>query len=81
MTYEEAEELSYKTLWKIGICHTGEQCWCRTILPVEPINYIEINTDFEQEYYIIGDASVNKELAEYIVKLHNERLERTIQKL
>lgn len=74
MTYEEAEILSYKVPWKSSTCHVGEMCWCRTIIAETPIMYQDIKSNLDDEYYIIGDASIDKKLAEYIVKLHNDNL-------
>lgn len=70
MTYQEAIEKSFSTKWKVGTCHQGEQCWCRTIEPIEPIIYKD--GDIEGSYYIVGSGELNKETAEYFVKLHNE---------
>lgn len=55
--------------WKVGPCFSGEDCWCRIIVPVENI----ITSDGEIEE-VVGPASINKDIAEYIVKLHNDRL-------
>ena len=49
MTYEEAEKLAFSSKWKIGTCGVGENCWCRTIKPENPIIY-----DNNEDYYIIG---------------------------
>lgn len=77
MNFKEAEKLAYKTRWKIGTCNSGEKCWCRTIEPEKTIEYFIYNKDMppdKHEFYIIGDASVDKKLANYIVKLHNKNL-------
>ena len=70
MTYQEAIDKSFTTKWKIGNCSQGEQCWCRTIKPVEPILFEDGDT--EEEYYVLKGGEVHKETAEHIVKLHNE---------
>ena len=70
MTYQEAIDKSFTTKWKIGTCSQGEQCWCRTIKPVEPILYKDGNSD--DPYYIVQSGQMLKETAEYFVKLHNE---------
>ena len=72
MTYQEAIDKSFTVKWKTGTCSQGEQCWCRTIEPVEPILYKDGDT--EDSYYIVGSAEMLKETAEYFVKLHNETL-------
>ena len=72
MTYQEAKEKAFTVKWEIGTCSQGEECWCRTINPVEPILYKD--GDIENEYYIIGSGELNKETAEYLVKLHNQNI-------
>lgn len=69
MTYTEALEKSLNVKWKIGFCHVGEKCWCRIIEPEIPIIY-----DKNEELQIISDGAINQEIAEYIVKLHNDSL-------
>lgn len=72
MKYEEAQELLYKTKWKTSCCRQGKQCWCRIIEPVRKIKY----DDNSEGLYIAGSGEINKRAAEYIVKLHNEHLDR-----
>ena len=62
MTYQEAIEKSFTTQWKIGVCSQGEQCWCRTIIPIEPIFYKDGNSD--DSYYIVQSGQMRKETAE-----------------
>lgn len=82
MNYDQATELSFLVPWKTMECHVGSQCWCRRIVPVEPILYISTKlSDYEEEYEIIGDAAIDQKTAEYIVKLHNEHLDRTVKSL
>ena len=69
MTYEEAQKESLKVKWKSSPCQQGEECWCRIIEPVEPIMY-----DGDEEYYIVGSASIPKLEAEHLVELHNNSL-------
>jgi len=72
MTYEEAEAKALSVKWKIGTCGEGEKCWCRTIVPVEPILYSEYQMiDTESEYMIVGSGEIHKEVAERIVEDHN----------
>jgi hypothetical protein len=66
MKYSEAIKKSYTVEWKTDVCTVGEDCWCRTIVPKDPII-----VDNEDEFYIIGSGSVPKEYAEYLVTLHN----------
>jgi hypothetical protein len=70
MTHQEAIEKSFKVKWQIGTCSQGEECWCRTIKPIEPILYEDGGN---AEYYVVGMGELSKETAEYFVKLHNEK--------
>jgi hypothetical protein len=79
---DKAIEYSFTIPWKIDVCHVGEECWCRLILPIEPIKYThtystgeKTEVDYES---IIPDGSVDKDTAEYIVKIHNERIEKNV---
>lgn len=75
MTYEEAQELSLTVKWKTVTCSQGEECWCRTISPEEPILYSEYQMiDTEQEYTIVRPGELNKDLAEHLVRLHNNHI-------
>lgn len=73
-SYEEAHRYSLTVPWKLALCNSGENCWCRIILPTEKILYknkvgeTERVDEFE---YIIPDGSIDKETAEYVVELHN----------
>ena len=71
MTYQEALKKSFQVKWKIGTCSEGEECFCRTIKPIEPILY-EDSTQWVLEYYIVGSGRLHKEIAEHFVKLHNQ---------
>lgn len=55
--------------WKVEICHSGEECWCRIIVPTTPVVYRE-------EGMTVCDAgSISKAIAEHIVEIHNSNLE------
>ena len=69
MTHEEIKEKSFKLEWKVSDCHSGPDCWCKVIKLKEPLF-----DDEGYEYEVIRDASVNDEMAQHIVKLHNESL-------
>jgi hypothetical protein len=74
MTFEEAEKLAMTVKWKTGVCISGEICWCRTIEPIEPIFFLD--TDGGKEpFFIARGGEMDKKLAEYFVKLHNEKVE------
>ena len=77
MNYDQAKELSFLVKWKVTECFSGPQCWCRRIVPVDPIlyNYTE-SSDYEEEYEIVGDAAIDQKTAEYIVRLHNDKIEK-----
>lgn len=89
MNYEEAKRYSFTVPWKVSECFSGPDCWCRIIVPVEPIPYIDVIEHYgktlvstEVEYYdVIGDGAIDQTIAEYIVKLHNEHLDRTLKAL
>lgn len=79
-TYEQAQEYSFTVKWKVETCFSGENCWCRVVVPEKPITFKEQEREHEEEFQIISDGSINKETAEYIVKIHNERIEENKQK-
>lgn len=73
MTYSQAIEKSLQVPWKIGTCSQGEQCWCRTIVPVEPIMFL----DGEEltEFMVCRGGEIQKEIAEYFVAMHNTKFQ------
>jgi hypothetical protein len=83
MNFEQAKELSFLVEWKVDECFSGPQCWCRRIVPVNPILYNDEYENFgktlvsteSEEYEIIPDAAIDQKTAEYIVRLHNEYLQ------
>lgn len=58
--------------WKIEECVDGKHCWCRLISPVVPY----VDADGREWYNIVDSGAIRKDLAEYIVKIHNDRLDR-----
>lgn len=74
MTYEEAIQKSFTIKWKVETCHQGESCWCRTINTITPIFFKHKEEWDEEEYYVVGSGELNKEMAEYFVKLHNKQI-------
>ena len=75
--YDEAKRHSLTVPWKLETCNVGEDCWCRIIVPVEPIKYLNKIGDTEridEIDYIIPDGSIDKETAEYFLELHNNKL-------
>ena len=72
MDYKQAIKKSLTVEWVIGVCPQGEECWCRTIMPKEDINYLD--GEVEDKFYIIGQGEMQKEIAEHFVKIHNEKL-------
>lgn len=76
MNYEEAQNKAFKVEWIAKEC-SSKDCWCGVIFPKEPIIYNNKIGDYisdDEEFYIVGSGSINKEFAEHIVKLHNESL-------
>ena len=69
MNLREAKDKASKVKWKTDVCFTGEDCWCRIIVPEEPIKYDY--HDGEETYEIVSAGSINKEFAEQIVREHN----------
>jgi hypothetical protein len=65
MSYEEAKERLFNVRWKTKECFS-ENCWCALIVPEE-----EYNDDDGNEMYICGSGCISKDVAEYIVKIHN----------
>lgn len=78
MTYEEAKQKALLQEWQIGICHQGEECWCRTIKLVTsiPYSYMSPNhKEIEDEItHIITSGAVYKIFVEHIVTIHNNNL-------
>ena len=80
MNYDQAKEMSFLVQWKTSECFSGKDCWCRIIVPVEPILYNhEESPDIKHEYVIVDAGALDQETAEYIVKRHNEHHERVKQ--
>jgi len=69
ITYEEAYNKAIKVKWKVEPCFSGEDCWCRIIVPDEPIKY---GPNDVEEVQIVSSASINKKMAEHIVNIHNQ---------
>jgi hypothetical protein len=75
MNYEEAKKYSFMVPWKATECFSGPECWCRIIVPVEPIYYNHPESpDIKKEYDIVDAGALDQETAEYIVELHNRYL-------
>lgn len=73
MNFQEASEHLMKVKWKAEPCFTGEECWCRVIVPEE-----KLKDDEGNEVDIANSGCVSKNHAEYIVKLHNDSLNKSI---
>lgn len=75
MNYEDAIKLSFSVPWKIEECLSGKECWCRGVVPAEPILFkLNESAAKEEELTIIDYAVVPKEYAEYFVELHNKNI-------
>ena len=80
MNFEQAREYSFLVKWKVAECFSGPQCWCRIIVPVEPILYShQESPDIEHEYIVVDAGALDQQTAEHIVRLHNEHNERVKQ--
>ena len=76
MNFEQAKEYSFLVPWKTMECFSGPDCWCRIILPVEPIVYSHPeNPENKHEYNIVDAGALDQQTAEYIVRLHNNKIE------
>ena len=71
MTYQEAYDLALKSKWINKPCFVGEECWCNIITTETPIIFGEDN----DEVQIVSSGAINKQIAEHIVKVHNQSLE------
>ena len=74
LNYTEAIQESLKRKWVIGTCSQGEECWCRTITCEEPLMYQEYKDIEPEEFSVVGQGDLGKEIVEHIVKIHNESL-------
>jgi len=75
INFEQAREQSFLVTWKAVECFSGPDCWCRVILPVEPIYYSHPESpDIKREFSIVDAGNLDQQTAEYFVHLHNERL-------
>lgn len=72
MNLEQAREYSFLVKWKVAECFSGSGCWCRRILPVGAISY----NDDTEEYEIVPDGAIDQKTAEYMVELHNNKIEK-----
>ena len=80
MNFDQAKEYSFLVPWKTMECFSGPECWCRIILPVEPILYNHPESpDIEHEYVIVDAGALDQQTAEYIVRLHNEHFDKLKQ--
>lgn len=76
MNYQQAQDKSFLVPWKATECFSGPDCWCRIIVPVEPIYYTHPESpDVKREFGIVDAGNLDQQTAEYFVYLHNERLE------
>ena len=74
LNYTEAIQESLKRKWIVGTCSQGEVCWCRTITCEEPLMYQEYKDIEPEEFSVVRQGDLGKEIVEHIVKLHNESL-------
>lgn len=80
MNFEQAREYSFLVPWKATECFSGPECWCRIIVPIEPIYYTNPESDNNRyEYSVVDAGSLDQTTAEYIVRLHNEHFDKVKQ--
>lgn len=79
MNFEQAREYSFLVPWKATECFSGPECWCRIIVPIEPIYYTNPESDNRYEYSVVDAGSLDQTTAEYIVRLHNEHFDKVKQ--
>ena len=72
LSYSEAISEAFNRKWIIDTCSQGEDCWCRTIKTDPPIHFLDGDTT--EEYYVVGMGSLNRQLVEYLVELHNRNI-------
>lgn len=76
MNYEQARKESFLVPWKATECFSGQDCWCRIIVPFKPIYYTHPSSpNIKREFVIVDAGALDQQTAEYFVNLHNERLE------
>ena len=76
MNFDQAREYSFLVPWKTMECFSGSECWCRIIVPVEPIYYRHPKKpENKHEYAIVDAGALDERTAEHIVRLHNENYE------
>jgi|LakMenEpi03Aug12_release.lakeMendotaPanAssembly.Ray.scaffolds.fasta_scaffold652304_2 hypothetical protein len=67
MTYEETKLKLLTLPWKRVKC-TQETCWCAGITTEQPVEFED------DELYVVRTGSMYKEVADHIIKIHNETL-------
>lgn len=71
------DQIVYNSEWKAVHCGDSD-CWCRMVATInyqENQPYTDIKTlDVNESNILIGAGSINQNIAEYIVKLHNDAL-------
>ena len=65
------EKNNFKKRWKTATCEDGAKCWCRLIVTED---YKKVKDDMGDCITYAGH--INKKVAQYLVKLHNEELKR-----
>jgi len=82
MNYEQAEQYSKLVPWKTEVCFSGPECWCRIIVPKDPIYYSHPESmDVKREFVVVDSGALDVDTAEYIVELHNKYIKSIVQDL
>ena len=73
MNFDKAREYSFLVPWKTMECFSGPDCWCRMVVPIDPVYYVNPESpDVKHEYVVVDAGALDQKTAEYIVELHNE---------
>lgn len=77
MNFDKAREYSFLVPWKTMECFSGPDCWCRMVVPIDPVYYVNPESpDVKHEYVVVDAGALDQETAEYFADLHNSCLER-----
>ena len=75
MNYKQAQDQSFLVPWKATECFSGQDCWCRIIVPIKPIYYtVPGSSENKREFVVVDAGSLDEKTAEYFCNLHNQRL-------
>lgn len=70
MERNDVAEKAKQVRWSVFECH-DKLCWCAGVTTEIPVYYQN-----GEEYILIPTGNIDKIMAEYIVKLHNDNLDK-----